>query len=69
MVAYDSVKQRLKLSDGWGYTKTFPVSEVWRTPATLDPKGARRRGYALLLGIGGALGALVGSLLTALLLR
>lgn len=28
VIGYDSAKQRVKLSDGWGYTKTFPVSEV-----------------------------------------
>lgn len=69
VVAYDTVKQRLKLSDGWGYTKSFPVSEVWLAPATLDPRSARRRAYALFLGVGGAVGALIGSLVTALLLR
>ncbi len=63
VVAYDSSKERVKLGDGWGSTKWFPISEVWMA----RPKGAsthRRRLNVILLGVG----ALVGSLLTALLL-
>ena len=40
VVGYDSVKQRVKLSDGWGYTRTFPVSEVW-LPSIKDLPGRR----------------------------
>jgi hypothetical protein len=69
VVAYDSVKQRVKLSDGWGYTKTFPVSEVWLALATADSRGARRRLSLTLLGAGAAAGALIGSIITAMLLR
>lgn len=69
VVAYDSVKRRVKLSDGWGYTRTFPVSEVWLDPATAEPKAARRRVYATLLGAGAAGGALIGAIITALLMR
>ena len=68
VVAYDSVKQRVKLSDGWGDTKTFPVSEVWLAPARSDARSTRRRVYATLLGAGAAAGALIGSIITALLL-
>jgi len=38
VIGYDSVNQRVKLSDGWGYTKTFPVSEVWLPPAKADSR-------------------------------
>ncbi len=69
VVAYDSVKQRVKLSDGWGSTRTFPVSEVWLAPAKADPRAARRRIYATLLGAGAAAGALLGAIITALLMR
>ena len=68
LVAYDAVKQRVKLSDGWGYTKTFPVSEVWLAPAKADARATGRRVSAILLGVGAAAGALLGSIVTALLL-
>ena len=69
VVAYDAVKQRVKLSDGWGYTKTFPVSEVWLAPADAGDKLGRRRLYAILLGAGVTAGAVIGSIITALLMR
>jgi hypothetical protein len=70
VVSYDAVKQRVKVNDGSGYTRTFPISEVW-----LDPppdtvvSGARTRVYATLIGAGAGLGALIGSIVTALLMR
>ncbi|MDQ3697069.1 MAG: tudor domain-containing protein [Gemmatimonadota bacterium] len=70
VVTYDAVKQRVKLSDGWGYTSTFPVAEVWLPPARkAEARGARARVYATLIGTGAGLGALVGSIITALLMR
>lgn len=69
VIAYDSVKQRVKLSDGWGYVKTFPLSEVWLPPANTDATTARRRIYVTLLGTGAVAGALLGSIVTALLSR
>ncbi|MBK6779191.1 MAG: hypothetical protein IPG75_06380 [Gemmatimonadetes bacterium] len=69
VVAYTPERQRIKLSDGWGSTRTFRVSEVWLAPAAAAPERDRRRASMVLLGIGGAVGALLGSLLTALLLR
>ncbi|MFN2399515.1 MAG: hypothetical protein ABR543_12885 [Gemmatimonadaceae bacterium] len=68
VIAYDSVKQRVKLSDGWGSTKTFPVSEVWLAPTKADPRSARKRVYATLLGAGAAAGGLICSIITALLM-
>lgn len=64
VVAYDAAKQRVKLSDGWGSTRSFPVSEVWVAAAKPDTRAARRRVYATLLGAGAA-GALLGSIITA----
>jgi hypothetical protein len=68
LVSYDAAKQRVKLSDGWGETKWFPVAEVWLPRRR--PPGARNRArvYATLLGAGAGLGALLGSLVTALLM-
>jgi hypothetical protein len=69
VVAYDSAKNRVKLNDGWGYTKTFPVSEIWLAPDKAKPSAARNRVYATLLGVGAGAGAVIGSIITALLLR
>jgi hypothetical protein len=69
VIAYDAAKQRVKLSDGWGYTRTFPVAEVWLAPDKTDPRSARRRIYATLLGAGAAVGAVIGAIVTALVLR
>jgi hypothetical protein len=68
VIGYDSVKQRVKLSDGWGYTRTFPVSEVWLPPTKADARTARQRVYAFLIA-GATAGALIGSVITALLMR
>ena len=70
MVAYDSNKQRVKRTDGWGYTRTFPVGEVWLPPAgKAATNGGRRRVYLTLIGVGAGLGAVIGSIITALLVR
>jgi hypothetical protein len=68
VVSYDAAKQRVKLSDGWGYTKSFRAAEVWLAART-DPKRARGRVYGTLLGIGVAAGAVAGSIITLLLSR
>ena len=67
VVAYDAAKQRVKLSDGWGYTRTFPISEVWLAPAKTDLWTSGWRVPALFLGVGAVAGALLGSIITALL--
>lgn len=69
VVAYDAAKKRVKLNDGWGYTRTFPVSEVWLAPDKAKPGAARQRIYMTLLGVGAGAGAIIGSIITALLLR
>jgi hypothetical protein len=69
LVAYDPAKRRVKLSDGWGWTKTFPVSEIWLPPDKANPRSSRARVYATLAGAGAAVGALIGSLITALVMR
>lgn len=70
VVSYDKAKQRLKLSDGWGDTKVFPVSEVWiAPPKKADAGTARTRLFVALIGAGAGLGAVIGSTITALLMR
>ncbi|MGH7709640.1 MAG: hypothetical protein ACREOG_00055 [Gemmatimonadaceae bacterium] len=68
VVSYDHEKKRVKLSDGWGYIKTFSLSEVWLPQRKPETGGSRRRVYLTLLGAGTAIGALVGSIITALVL-
>lgn len=67
VVAYDPAKKRVRLSDGWGTTRSFPISELWLAPSKADAGAARRRVYATLMA-GAGIGALIGSLLTALLI-
>jgi hypothetical protein len=69
VVAYDAAKQKVKLSDGWGYTKTFPLAEVWLAPRKAERTGSRVRIAVRLVGVGLGVGALLGSLITALVLR
>jgi hypothetical protein len=68
VVAYDAAKARVKLSDGWGSTRTFAVSEVWLAPPA-DVLSSRRRMHTVLLTGGALLGAVIGSLITALVMR
>ena len=67
VVTYDAARQRVKLSDGWGTTKTFPLAEVWLAPPRkFDVSRSRARLYATLLGAGATVGAIIGSIITAL---
>jgi hypothetical protein len=69
VIAYDAANQCVKLNDGWGYTKTFPISEVWLAPhKPPHPTSARRKVYATLVGAGLAAGTVIGAIVTALLL-
>jgi hypothetical protein len=67
VMSYDRNEQHVKLSDGWGDAKTFPVSEVWLAPPKVSSN--RSRVYATLLGVGAGVGALIGSIVTALVVR
>lgn len=70
VIGYDAANRLVTLSDGWGSTETFPISAVWLAPPR-DVTGskARTRVYVTLIGAGAGLGALVGSIITALLMR
>ena len=71
VVSYDARQKRVKLSDGWGSTKTFDVAQVWQErPKKPGPSPRNRaRIYITLIGAGSGIGALIGSALTWLLLR
>lgn len=75
IVAYDAARQRVKVNDGWGTTRSFHVAEVWLPPRKTVARGRggsvgpRTRLYVTLIGAGAGLGALVGSIITALLTR
>lgn len=70
VVSYDAARRRVELSDGWGQTRTFPIDEVWVKPRREENAlSGRRRVYVTLIGVGAGLGAVIGSLITALLLR
>jgi hypothetical protein len=70
VISYHAPSQYLKLSDRWGSTTTCHVSDVWLEPERkVDDRAARKRVYAKLLGVGAGFGALVGSIITALLMR
>lgn len=66
VVSYDSAREKVKLTDGWGYTKSFPISEVWQSGRK---PGGKFRLYATWLSVGAGVGAIIGSAITALLLR
>lgn len=68
VMSYDAEKRKVKVNDGWGETKTFPVSEVWLPPQH-DTVVKRTRMTMMLLCSGAGLGAIIGSIITALLMR
>lgn len=65
VISYDAARQKVKLSDGWGYTKTFPISEVWQSGR--KAWSGRFRIAATWLSVGVGLGAILGATLTRLL--
>jgi hypothetical protein len=67
VISYDATRQKVKLSDGWGDTRSFPISEVWQTDRTAW--NGRLRAAITWLSVGVGLGAVVGTSLALLLLR
>ena len=67
VVAYDAARQRVRLSDGWGQARWFPLDQVWLAPANPENRRSRRLAV-MLLGIGAAAGAVIGSIITALVI-
>ena len=69
VISYDRATQRVKLSDGSGSTKTFPLAETWFAPQKSPAEKTKSRAYLWLVGVGAGMGALIGSVATALFLR
>ena len=68
VVSYDAEQRRIKATDGWGEARSFSIQDVWIAPA--KPASARKaRVSAALIGVGVTVGAALGSIITALLLR
>lgn len=66
VVSFDAAKHKVKLTDGWGDTKSFSIAEVWQSGRR---PGGKFRLYATWLSVGAGVGAIIGSAITALLLR
>jgi len=65
IISYDAAKEKVKLSDGWGDSKSFQISEVWQTNRTAWSGKFRIAATWLSIGIG--LGAILGATLTRLI--
>ena len=68
VTSYDAGSRTVRLSDGWGSTETFPISEVWIAPPATEA-GNRSRFFWKVVALGGVLGAMVGGALTWIALR
>lgn len=69
VVSYDAERQLVNLSDGWADARYFDIAEVWQAPRTPSWRSGKVRVYATWLSLGAGIGALIGSAITALLLR
>jgi hypothetical protein len=65
VIKYDAAKQKVKLSDGWGETKSFNIAEVWQSGR--KPWSGRFRIAATWLSVGVGLGTILGAALTRLI--
>lgn len=69
VITFDPPSQYLKLSDRWGSSTTCHVSDVWIEPERKpNDRALRKRASATLIGLGAGVGALVGSIITALIM-
>lgn len=64
VISYDAAKKKVKLTDGWGETKSFPISEVWQ--GSRKPWSGRLRIAVTWLTVGIGLGAAAGATLATL---
>jgi hypothetical protein len=60
VISYDAAREKVKLTDGWGYTKSFPISEVWQSGR--KAWSGRFRVAATWMSVGLGLGAALGAL-------
>lgn len=65
VVSYDADRGWVEVTDGWGDTRSFRIAEVWLNPS--KPPTRRTRVTATLLAVGAGAGAIIGSIVTALL--
>lgn len=65
VISYDAARQKVKLSDGWGETKSFHIGKVWQSGRR--PWSGRFRIAATWLSVGVGLGTVLGAALTRLL--
>lgn len=69
VVSYDAERHLVNLSDGWADARYFDISEVWQAPRKPSWRSGKVRVYATWLSVGAGIGALIGSAITALLMR
>ena len=69
VVSYNAANRQVTLSDGWGGTQSFPLEEIWIAPPRRRSADSRTKAkvYAMLIGAGATVGAIIGSIITALL--
>jgi hypothetical protein len=68
VLSFDAARRQVKVSDGWGSTEIISIAEVWQVSTKVTPRTKSLRAF-MLLASGAGVGALVGSLITALLMR
>ncbi len=62
VMTYDVAGRRVTLSDGWGDSHQFPISDVWLAPRKVG--NSRKARVVTALAVAAGTGAAVGSLLT-----
>ena len=69
VLSYDAARQRVSVSDGWGETRDFSITEIWTAPprAPDQHRATKRKIYAVLLGVGAVGGTIVGAIVSSLL--
>ena len=69
VVSFDAANRQVTLSDGWSDTHSFPLEDIWIAPPRKRSADSRTKAkvYALLIGAGATAGAIIGSIITALL--
>ena len=71
VISYNSDKKKVKVSDGWGSTETFPISEIRLDPPRTRDAAALNRAKAMLYtyALGVFTGGVATGIITWLLLR
>lgn len=67
VLSYDAAARYVTVTDGWGETRIFPLSEIWLAKPKAGP--AKRMLYAGLIGFGVGVGGAIGAIITALVMR